>query len=140
MRLLRLKPQGPGSIGTLAWPSTTKIYKAGLVRFGHRNFHREKLRSSKIFPKRHLDPSSRSAIIHPATNQPIKQITIIDSLGKSASHCSTALHAGRCSDCSDPVTYFSGFSKINRGRPDLLLYYVESILLTKRTHYIMHDA
>jgi len=33
---------------------------------------RENLRSSKTFAKRHLDPSSRSATIHPATNQPTK--------------------------------------------------------------------
>ena len=33
---------------------------------------RENLRSSKIFAKRHLNPSSRSATIHPTTNQPTK--------------------------------------------------------------------
>jgi len=67
MRLVRLKPQGP-ALNARYNENLQSWIRAALGL----KIYAENLQFSKIFAKRYLDPSSRSAAIHPATNQPIK--------------------------------------------------------------------
>ena len=69
MTLVRLKPQGRGPDGP---PGTTKSYKVGLGPLWAPKFLDKNLQSSKISTKWHIDSPSRSATVHPATNQPTK--------------------------------------------------------------------